>query len=365
MTRRAQGLAGAIVVATAVGGVAVLSAAAWTALSYPRKPHRPGDKNAVSVVVSKGMTPATIARALVDKDLLDHPHWFRIYATERGDSGKIRAGRYTFNAGMSPAQLMDALVAGAPEEEVAVTVPEGKNLLEVAALLHEAGVCNQGEFVRLANDEQLLRALGVPGASVEGYLFPDRYLFRPGTAPTKVIARLVKHAKEVLAEEIEGHKAGLAALHKTYGFDQHQILIMASLVEKETARVEERPRIAGVFLNRLHLASFRPHLLQTDPTIVYGCTVPPDRSSACEKWDGRIHRIHLDDRENPYNTYTHEGLPPGPICNPGRAALEAVLKPDATPFLYFVSKNDGSHYFSKTRAEHEAAVDKYQRHGGT
>ena len=111
------------------------------------------------------------------------------------------------------------------------------------------------------------------------------------------------------------------------------------------------------------MPTFVPKLLQTDPTIIYGCTVATPRSTACLKWDGRIRRIHLDDRENPYNTYTHEGLPPGPISNPGRMALEAVMAPDHTAYLYFVAKGDGMHYFSKTVAEHNAAVVKYQRGG--
>jgi UPF0755 protein len=111
------------------------------------------------------------------------------------------------------------------------------------------------------------------------------------------------------------------------------------------------------------MPSFTPKLLQTDPTIIYGCTIATPRSAACQKWDGRIRRIQLDDRDNVYNTYTHEGLPPGPISNPGRAALEAVLAPDHTPFLYLVAKNDGTHQFSRTVAEHNAAVVKYQRGG--
>src|SRR4029077_11445775 len=108
---------------------------------------------------------------------------------------------------------------------------------------------------------------------------------------------------------------------------------------------------------------FAPHLLQTDPTIVYGCTVATPRSAACLRWDGRIRRIQLEDKDNPYNTYTHEGLPPGPIANPGRAALAAVMQPDGSDFLYVVSKNDGTHQFSKTTAEHEAAVTRFQRGG--
>jgi UPF0755 protein len=345
--------------------VGVVALIAWFAWSYPRRPHRAGDGKKVKVVVSRGMTASGIGHALAERDLVDHPSWFRFYATERGDAQKVKPGQYTFSPSMTPAEILDALVAGVPEEEVAVTLPEGKNILEVAALLEEAGVCPAKELLESARDGALMRQLGVPGETFEGYLYPDRYQFRPATPAPKVIARLVKHGKEVYAELRDQHKAGIAALHKSHGFDDHQIVLMASLVEKETAVPAERPRIAGVFLNRLKLPTFKPHLLQTDPTIAYGCTVPLEKSAACEKFEGRIRKIQLEDKDNRYSTYAHEGLPPGPICNPGRAALEAVMEPDiATPFLYFVSKNDGTHYFSKTRAEHEAAVDKYQRHGG-
>ena len=336
----------------------------WTAWKYPNRAHRPGDDRKVQLVVTKGMTPAHIAPALAEKDVIDHPQWFRFYATERGDAAKVRPGRFTFTAGMTPRQIMDALVTGVEEREVEVKIPEGKNILEVATLFEEASVCRKSDFLRAARDPQLLRQLAIPGESAEGWLFPDSYKFPPGYSATKVVTRLVRMTKKQLATLKDKHKSGVAMLQKTYGFDDPQIVLMASLVEKETARPEERPRIAGVFLNRLRLPTFKPHLLQTDPTIVYGCTVPEVKSKACQKWDGRIHRIHLDDKDNPYNTYTHEGLPPAPISNPGAAALEAVLAPDNTPYLYFVSKNDGTHQFSKTRAEHEAAVDKYQRHGG-
>ena len=350
-------------------GAGVLGGLGLTAWRYPRKPHKLGDTTPVQIVVSKGMTPSAIARALANKGVLSHPSWFRIYATERGDASRVRPGRYTFNPSQTPQQIMEALIVGVPDEEVDIAIPEGKNILEIARLFEEGGVCSAEEFLRAARDPNLLHALGVPGESAEGYLFPSKYKFRPGTAPNKVISRLVKQAKEVFAQLKDAHKSQVAALQKTYGFDDYQVLLMASLVEKETARPEERPRIAGVFLNRLRLPTFKPHVLQTDPTIVYGCTVPVEKSAACTKWDGRIHKIHLEDKDNPYNTYTHEGLPPGPISNPGRAALEAVMVPEVTPYLFFVARtpNDGSHQFSKTRAEHEAAVDKYQRNrpGGT
>ena len=174
---------------------------------------------------------------------------------------------------------------------------------------------------------------------------------------------MVRRHRQVYEELRNAHAKGVQDLKKTLGFDDAQIVTLASIVEKETGQPQERPRIAQVFINRLRFPTFVPKLLQTDPTIIYGCTVATPRSAACQKWDGRIHRIQLDDHENPYNTYTHEGLPPGPISNPGRAALEAVLAPDKTPFLYFVARNDGTHQFSRTVAEHNAAVVKFQRGG--
>jgi len=354
--------AGTIVFLTVAGLLTVAGAMGWKALRYPdRALTTSGEPAKLKLVVESGQSLTLIARKLGDGGIIAHPAWFRFYASERGLAQKIRAGQYQFSSEMTPRQLLDKLVEGVPLEELAVTIPEGKNLLQIAQILEDAGVCSKDEIEKAARDTALGERLGVPGPTLEGYLFPDTYRFRPGTPASKVVAAMVRHGREVYAEVKEKHKDGFAALQKQYKFGDREIVLMASLVEKETAQSEERPRIAGVFLNRLRLPTFVPHLLQTDPTIVYGCVVPTKKSAACQKYEGRIRRIHLEDKENLYNTYTHEGLPPGPICNPGRAALEAVLAPDATPYLYFVSKNDGTHYFSKTRAEHEAAVTKYQR----
>jgi UPF0755 protein len=346
-------------------GLAAFAVAAFVVLGYPRAPHRRDDQRVVKVVIARGMNSGAIARTLAEHDLLDHPSWFRIYVNEQGAARRIRAGQYQLRPSMTPRQLLDTLLAGAPEEEVPVTIPEGRNILEVARLLEEAGVCPRVDAERALRDPTLRNQLGVPGESLEGYLYPDTYLFKPGTPAPKVLARMVKHSKEIYAALKAQHAAGVAALRKTLNFDDAQIMTLASLVEKETAQPDERPRIAGVFLNRLRLATFRPHLLQTDPTIVYGCTVPVDKSPACQLFEGRIRRIHLDDHDNPYNTYTHEGLPPGPICNPGREAILAVMAPETTPYLYFVSRNDSTHQFSRTRAEHELAVDRYQKGNAT
>jgi UPF0755 protein len=334
-----------------------------TAIVYPDTAK--GGAHEAKVVVERGAALGEIARRLEAAGVIAHPSWFRFYANERGMAQKIKAGQYTLSSSQTPRQILDKLVEGVPLEEISVTIPEGKNLLEVAERLETAGVCPHDDAVKAARDKDLIKQLGISGETLEGYLFPDTYKFRPGTPAAKVLSAMVKHAQTVYAEVKAAHKEGFAALAKQYKFGDREVVLMASLVEKETAQPDERPRIAGVFLNRLRLASFVPHLLQTDPTIVYGCTVPLKKSTACQKYQGRIRKMHLEDKDNPYNTYTHEGLPPGPIANPGRAALEAVLKPDATPYLYFVSKNDGTHQFSKTRAEHEAAVNKYQRGSGT
>jgi UPF0755 protein len=349
-----------VVALTVLLFLAVVSGLAWQAISYPGS-HPGGPAREAKITIDKGMTLGEIAKRLRDKGLIDHPRWFRFYANERGLAQKMRAGQYTLSSKMSPKELLDRLVEGVPVEEVAVTIPEGKNMLQVAELLEAAGVTSQDEALRLMRDAAFVRSVGVPNATLEGYLYPDTYRFRSGSPAAKVLGQMVKHGEEVLAALDKQHPDGVAMLKKLYGFSDREIVLMASLVEKETAQPAERPRIAGVFLNRLRLPTFVPHRLETDPTIVYGCTVPTKKSAACKKFEGRIRKIHLTDADNPYNTYTHEGLPPGPISNPGRAALEAVLQPDATPYLYFVSKNDGTHYFSKTRAEHEAAVNKYQR----
>ncbi|HXI55597.1 MAG TPA: endolytic transglycosylase MltG, partial [Polyangia bacterium] len=317
----------------------------------------------VEVEIPKGATAHDVADRLFAAGLIDRPLVFRLYAGQRGVAGRFKAGRYVLAAPVTPRQILEALVKGAADELVAVTIPEGKNLVEIAEILDAAGIAGKAEIIMRATDASFVAGLGLPGASLEGYLFPDTYKLRPRTPAARALIPMVRRHRQVFEELRAAHAKGVVDLKNTLGFDDYKIVILASIVEKETGQPQERPRIAQVFINRLRFPSFVPKLLQTDPTIIYGCTVGLPRSAACLKWDGRIRRIHLDDRENPFNTYTHEGLPPGPIANPGRAALEAVMAPDHTPFLYFVSRNDGTHYFSKTVAEHQAAVVKYQRGG--
>jgi UPF0755 protein len=324
-------------------------------------------RGTVEIDVPKGAGARKVSELLAAAGLVERPAFFRLYAGQRGAAGRFRPGHYQIAAPATPRQLVDILVKGVADELVPVVIPEGKNLVEVAELLAAAGIADRDAFVAQATDLMFVRSLELPGRTLEGYLFPDTYRFVPRSQPSRVLAAMVRRHRQVWDELRAANPTGANYLRTKVKLDEAGMVTLASIVEKETGQPQERPRIAQVFINRLTKSSFRPKLLQTDPTIIYGCTVAPlflgVTSPACRNWDGRIHRIHLDDAANPYNTYTHEGLPPGPIANPGRAALYAVLRPDGSNFLYFVSKNDGTHQFSATVREHEAAVVKYQRGG--
>jgi UPF0755 protein len=321
----------------------------------------------VELEIPKGAGAGQVSDLLAAAGLLERPSYFRWYAGQRGVASRFKAGHYRIEAPITPRKLVEVMIRGAADELVSVTVPEGKNLLEVIDILDAAGIAPKSELLAQAMDPAFARSLELPGTTLEGYLFPDTYRLRPHTPASRALVALVRRHRQVFEELRAANPTGVALLKNKLGFDDNRMVTLASIVEKETGQPEERPRIAQVFINRLSKPNFKPKLLQTDPTITYGCTVAPvllgKASAACAQWDGRIRRIQLDDKDNLYNTYTHEGLPPGPIANPGRAALAAVMRPDGTPYLYFVSKNDGTHQFSATLAEHEAAVVKYQRGG--
>lgn len=357
-------------VALAVVAVTLVIAGVWLSRAYDRLLHYPerpgaGSSDAIALEIPKGAGFPQVLAQLTDAGIIAEGEglYFKLFVLHRGAAGKITAGPHTFRGDMTPEQILAELVRPQRTEETRVTIPEGRNILEVADILAAAGYGDAGAILATMRDPALLRELGIPGESVEGYLYPDTYKFPTAATAEQVIRRMVDQHRKVYDNLRRSHREAVEELRKTLGWSDREILIMASLVEKETAAKHERPLIAGVFLNRLRFASFQPKRLETDPTIIYGCTALVKKSAACEQFEGRIRRIHLRDPDNPYNTYTHEGLPPGPITNPGKAALEAVLAPKKSRFLYFVSRNDKTHQFSKTIAEHEAAVEKYMRQG--
>ncbi len=361
MSRRAMRVA-LLVFLASLAALAIAAVVVYRyAVRYPDRPAgAPGGK--VTVVIPPGASFPKVVEVLTASKLVGNAAAFRVYVNYKGQAAKIRAGSYTFASDVTPRALLEILVHGVAAPTVSVLIPEGKNMLEIAELLAEAKIAPREELLREMRNRRFLARLDLAADSIEGYLFPDTYKLKAATPAQEVLGKLVRRHKGVYAAIATKHGASLQLLRKKLAWGHHEIVTLASIVEKETGQKHERPRIAGVFLNRLTLPGFSPRLLQTDPTIIYGCTVLPDRSPACKSFAGRIRRIHLDDKENPYNTYTHVGLPPGPIASPGRAALEAVFAPEKSKYLYFVSKNDGTHHFSATKAEHEQAVDRYQRH---
>jgi UPF0755 protein len=330
-----------------------------------------------------------VSKLLAEKKLINRPTWFRLYAMWEGDTTNIKPGKYLIKDNLAPKDVLQIIVTGVKEITITVTLPEGKNMLEFFDLIAKA--CPKGmvetpekpcphittakELETVARDKDFLAAHAIVGDNADGYLFPDTYEFRVGEKPRKVLDRLVERHQEVFHEIITKNPKDTAKLKDKMHWSDREILTMASIVEKEAVAQAERPKIARVFLNRLTKPDFNPKRLETDPTIRYGCLVPEKKTAACIAWNepcakqnlppgcDRLHRAQLDDEDNPYNTYRHEGLPPGPISNPGRSSIEAVISPDANDYIYFVAKSPTEHAFAKTLAEHQKNVEKYLKSG--
>ncbi len=289
-----------------------------------------------------GSTLSGVARDLEEAGLLRRAWAFELLGRWQGRGADLRAGEYLLSAALTPQEILERLVRGAVQTH-AFSIPEGLTAVEIAARFEEAELGRTEEFLALARDPAFAAELGVEADSLEGYLFPETYRWARGLPLRELIRDMV--------EQFHATFAPLAPAALAAELSPHEVVILASIVEKETGAPEERPLIAAVFLNRLE----RGMRLETDPTVIYGI---PD-------FDGNLRRVHLEDASNPYNTYRIPALPPGPIANPGAAALAAVVQPAEADALFFVSKNDGTHHFSKTYAEHVRAVDRYQRRRGS
>ena len=260
---------------------------------------------------------------------------------------------------ITPQQLLNRLLGKSTAPTIVVTIPEGFNRFDIAERLQTLKVCDAQEFIRWTENKNLLKQLDIHAPHAEGYLFPDTYhLFQP-TPARQVITRMVKHWQSQMLGLANVQPEGLATLHQELGWQLHEVLTLASIVEKEAALQREQATIAGVFLNRLRFDSFSPKRLQADPTVSYGCLQGPKVSTACENFDGQsISKAMLNDRANPYNTYVIEKLQPGPISNPGLSAIKAVLAPQQHRFLYFVACPGRMHVFSESLSQHNRAVSR-------
>ncbi|MDQ2644393.1 MAG: endolytic transglycosylase MltG [Myxococcota bacterium] len=318
----------------------------------------PGDGRRVATRIRPDISSAELADELAALGLLDSALLFRIYADYLAPSVAPKPGPHLFETGASPRKLLQRLARLPTRPRVRVNIPEGYTYLQIAERLEKHGVCLGQDFRDSARDAALLGRLGIRGGSAEGYLFPATYELFVDADPEQLITQLATETKKRL-DRLDGVTGGsLSRLGTERGWTEREVLTLASIVERESASPDERPRIASVFFNRLDDPSFRPaRRLQSDPTAAYGCLVMPEKIPSCAGFRGRATPEMLRDSANPYNTYRNPGLPPGPIANPGEGAVRAVLQPAATDFLYFVLGADGKHRFGRSFEEHRRAIE--------
>lgn len=296
----------------------------------------------VTVDIPPGSNFRAAAKLLQGKAVVGNAFLFTLLAKLKKSEHTIKPGEYRFAEPLTPFKVLEKLIHG-DVMVYAITIPEGSTIFDVARILEDAGLGPAEDYLAKATDNLLIASLGVEAESLEGFLFPDTYRFDKGTDPDAILKRMIRRFNEIFNQAMETKAS-------QFPLSDKEIITLASLVEKETSVADEKPLIAAVFLNRLR----KNMRLDCDPTVVYGIRRgDPD-------FQGRLKKEHLR-QETPYNTYRILGLPPGPICNPGREALLAVLNPAHVEYFYFVSRNDGTHQFSYTLQEHNVAVDKYQR----
>jgi UPF0755 protein len=321
-------------------GVAAAGAVFLELQEYGRTPAGGGDQ-LQSVVVRPGTPLASTAEMLEASGVIRSPLKFRLLARLYGYDRRLKAGEYALTSSMSPIEVLDVLEKGLVKMH-RLTVPEGLTLVQIAELVAKTGLASKADFISRASDPLLARRYGIPAETLEGYLFPETYLFPLSAGAEDIIATMLQRFRAVFRPEWEQRAAEL-------GWSVHQAVTMASIIEKETGDPSERALISSVFHNRLE----RGMRLETDPTVIYGI----------RDFDGNLTRRHLE-TYSPYNTYLVNGLPPGPIANPGRDALRAALFPAKSDYLFFVSRNNGTHQFSTRLSDHNRAVQHYQPAAG-
>jgi UPF0755 protein len=326
---------GCLLVAIVALGVAAYQAVRWAeGPVIPAQEHPPSKV----VVIPDGSTFQYVAALLEREGLIKNRAVFVLIGKSQSADRKVQAGEYELNPGMTPAEILSKLLNG----EVLLhplTIPEGLTITQIADVVPQLGLTDRMEFLRLAKDREFVASLGIKAETLEGYLYPDTYKFPRPIEAREVLMAMVEQLRQVVGPD-------LLARMQELKMTMHEVLTLASIIEKETGSGGERPEISAVFHNRL-----KKHIpLQSDPTVIYGLPA----------FDGNLHKKDLSS-PSPYNTYRVQGLPPGPIANPGIEAIRAALYPSDSRSLYFVSRNDGTHQFSATLIEHNKAVEKYQK----
>ncbi len=327
--------AGAVVVALAALAAGAAGLVAWA----DRELERPRGADTVDVVIERGTPLVSILDELSAAGVIGDPLLARLHLEYRRPEETLQAGEYRFEQPMSTVDALDRVIRG---EVVTypVTVVEGLTLRETAERLVSEGFGDLDAFLAAMSSPALITDLDPAAESLEGYLFPDTYAFAAGTGEGEIVETMVRNFRRRAEEHL-----GPASRN---GLDVRSLVTLASIVEKEAGAISERPLIAAVFHNRLA----RGIGLYADPTIIYALKM-------AGAWDGNLRRRDLE-LDSPYNTYRYPGLPPGPICSPGEHSLRAAALPADVPYLYFVSRNDGTHVFAETLAEHNRNVARWQ-----
>jgi UPF0755 protein len=318
--------------------IAVLACLGFVAdlWSYANEPIS-ADSEKIVIHLKPGQSFATTAALLEAKGLISSPFRFNLISRFKGYDKKLQAGEYLLSGSMTPLHILEKMAKG-DVRLYKLTIPEGYNIKQIAELVAEGGFAGKLEFIAMASDPGFAREKGIQADTFEGYLFPDTYFFPKGTTIKKIIGTMVDRFRKVFLPQWSERA-------KSLGFTIHQVVTLASIIEKETGDPSERPVISSVFHNRMK----KKMRLESDPTVIYGI----------KNFDGNLTRKHLKTRTL-YNTYKIRGLPAGPIANPGQESLVAALYPAETPYIYFVSKKDRTHHFSTNLKDHNKAVKKYQ-----
>jgi peptidoglycan lytic transglycosylase G len=328
-----------VLMAVVFAAAGALAAGAWGYFLIER-PYKGYADAETFVDIVPGSNPQSMGRVLADAGVVADVTAFRIAVWFEGAGRRLQAGEYRFDAPMTPRAVVDKIARGDVFLRP-VTFREGLTIREMAAIFEEKGFGPQAEFVAAASKPRAIRELDPKATDLEGYLFPDTYTLPRRTTAADLVERMVSRFEKALTPETRQRAA-------SRGLGVRELVTLASLVEKETAKAEERPLVAAVYANRLKVGMG----MQCDPTVIYAL----ERAG---RYTGNLTRADLQ-FDSPYNTYRYAGLPPGPIAAPGQASLEAAANPADVPYLYFVSRNDGTHAFAATLDEHNRNVHEFQ-----
>ena len=311
-------------------------------------------EDSVRVIIEEGDSMAKIVERLKEINLIDEGKWFLILSKLVGKDRHIQAGRYDFDKGITLYSIFNKLVTG-KVTFIEVVIPEGLTIREIARILKKEIGIDSAQFVKVATDSQFIRGLHISASNLEGYLFPNTYKLHWGMDPDRLVQTMVNECKKIFTPN-------LSERAKEINLSRHEVVTLGSMIEAEARDGEEREMISAVYHNRLKLGM----LLQCDPTVIYALWGEQGGTRRnLNRPDGRAFAqpLLLQDLEidSPYNTYKYPGLPPGPICNPGKASLLAALSPADVDYLYFVAKGDGTHVFSSTLDEHNRAKNKIKQ----